>query len=337
MHDPATFTTAAVHPRHRLPYWRDVVCETFVELDCECTAPDDFHGTLSTRRIGEMDLSQVVSIPQQVRRTRSRIAASNSDFLLLSLQVTGRGVVMQDGRAALLHPGDFALYDTTRPYDLRFDEDFEQLVLRLPRRVLAERLAEPEQLTARPISGDSGVGRMTFLFIQQLHAQIDAIDSLSIGRVHGTAVDLVATLLSEHARGSGSMRESAILLRRRVSAYIDANLADPQLSCEDIARKHGISERYLRRLFQDSAMSVSEWIWARRLEQASRDLVDPLHAHLSITAIGFDVGFKDAGHFSRAFKARFGMTPKSWRAQSAAKAPDGRVPVPHEGGIRRNR
>lgn len=316
MQDPATLSTSAVPPHRRLPYWRDLVCDTFVELDCECTAPDDFYGTLSTRRIGDIEFSKVASVSQQVRRTRSRIAASTSDVFLLSLQVAGRGAVMQDGRVALLDPGDFALYDTTRPYDLRFQEDFKQLVLRLPRRIVSQRLAEPEQLTARSISGASGIGRMTFLFLQQLHAQSEAIASPSLDRLQVNAVDLVATALAEQAQGSIAVRESAVLLRRRISAYIDANLADPQLSCEDIARKHGISERYLRRLFQDQAMSVSEWIWTRRLEQARRDLIDPLHAHLSITAIGFDIGFKDAGHFSRAFKARYGMSPKSWRAQS---------------------
>lgn len=55
-------------------------------------------------------------------------------------------------------------------------------------------------------------------------------------------------------------------------------------------------------------------------EQAKRDLSDPLLAHLGITAIGYDVGFKDAAHFSRAFKARFGMTPSRHRAEAYSEA-----------------
>ena len=65
-------------------------------------------------------------------------------------------------------------------------------------------------------------------------------------------------------------------------------------------------------------MSVSELIWARRLEQARRDLADPLHRHVSVTGIGYDAGFKDAAHFSRAFKSAFGETPSAYRSRGQA-------------------
>jgi AraC-like DNA-binding protein len=63
-------------------------------------------------------------------------------------------------------------------------------------------------------------------------------------------------------------------------------------------------------------MSVSELIWSRRLDQARRDLADPLRSHISVTAIAYDVGFKDSAHFSRAFKNRFGLTPGECRSQA---------------------
>ena len=99
----------------------------------------------------------------------------------------------------------------------------------------------------------------------------------------------------------------------RNSAYIDRHLSDHGLTCEWIAAAHSISERQLRRVFEGSEMSVSEWIWSRRLEQAKRDLEDPLKAPLSVTAIAYDVGFKDSAHFNRSFRARFRMSPREWR------------------------
>ena len=50
-------------------------------------------------------------------------------------------MVSQDGRDALLGPGDFALYDSTRPYQLQFDDDFQQFVLKLPGPTLRTRAA----------------------------------------------------------------------------------------------------------------------------------------------------------------------------------------------------
>jgi AraC-like DNA-binding protein len=320
-----SLTTESVAAHERLAYWRDVVCATFVELDCDSPVPEGFFGSVTNSSLCGIQFSNVQSGPQHVVRTRSRIAQSDLDYFLLSLQVRGQGMLAQDGRTAILKPGDFTLYDTTRPYDLSFKEDFNQLVLRLPREIVSDRLTDTEQLTALCISGAHGVGRLASTFLHQLHQQLDEIDPLSVARLHASVVDLLATALGEQ-RGTKACRnsESQVLQRRRICAFIDRNLANPDLNCAMIAAEHRVSERYLRKLFEGSAMSVSEWIWSRRLDQARRDLADPLRAHISVTAIGYDVGFKDGAHFSRAFRAKFGVTPSTCRAEGL---PAGSAPV----------
>jgi AraC-like DNA-binding protein len=307
-------TTEDLRTRDRLPFWRDMVCDTFVELECESTSVDHFSGTMANSSISDIQFSSVNSVAQHVWRTRSKISKSDRDFFLLSLQTSGSGRLTQDGRTALLQPGDFALYDTTRPYDLRFEDNFGQLVLRLPRSIVTGRLVEAENLTALRVMGNKGAGMLASHFLRQLHSQIEQIDALSVARLHASAVDLLATALAEQGGAHAKISESQSLLRRRIGVFIDANLSNPRLNCEMIAAAHSISERYLRKIFETSSMSVSEWIWSRRLDQAKQDLIDPLRAHISITAIGYDVGFKDAAHFSRAFKAKFGDTPSAWRS-----------------------
>lgn len=314
-----TLTTEVLARKDRLSYWRDVVCATFVELECDGIGPDDFFGSMSNSAIGDIQISEVRSTSQIVSRTRSKIAASDRDFFLLSLQTKGKGVLAQDGRTALLEPGDFALYDTTRPYDLRFDSGFSQLVLRLPRPIVAGRLADAESCTALRIAGNMGAGKLASMFIRQLHTEIDDIDPISVARLHASTVDLLATALAEQGGIVGTSNESHVMLRRRVSAFIEEHLGDPDLSCEMIASAQRISQRYLRKIFEASSQSVSELIWARRLDQAKRHLADPLLSHVAVTAIGYDVGYKDAAHFSRSFKVKFGLTPRDYRA-AAAKA-----------------
>lgn len=312
-----TISTDALSERDRLPFWRDVVCDTFVELECDSTGSDDFFGSVSSRSIGNIQISELKSTAQIVSRTRSKIAKSDRDYFLLSLQTKGQGVFAQDGRTAVLQPGDFALYDTTRPYDLRFESVHNQLVVRLPRDIVTGRLADAERCTALRIAGDVGTGRLASLFIRQLYTEIENVDPISVGRLHASTVDLLATALAEQGGTAGASNESHVLLRRRVSAFIDDHLGDPGLSCEMVASAQRISQRYLRKIFETSSQSVSELIWARRLDQAKRDLGDPLLAHVAVTAIGYDVGFKDAAHFSRSFKAKFGLTPRDYRAATA--------------------
>lgn len=304
----------------RLHYWRDVVCDTFVELECQAGASDDFHGSLHSSSLLDIEFSDVRASAQKVERTRSRIARSHHDVFLLSLQTFGRGIVSQDGRTAILEPGDFVLYDTTRPYDLTFADDFSQLVLRLPRKLVSSRLADAEGLTALRIEGDRGAGRLAAGFIRQLHEQLDQLDPMSAQRLHASVVDMLATAIGAQLGAlPPATREPNILIRQRIRMFIEAQIADPDLSCEMIAARNGISDRYLRKLFESSGETVSELIWGRRLDQAKRDLANPLMGHVAITSIGYDVGFKDPAHFSRAFKSRFGIGPRDYRRSEQRK------------------
>jgi AraC-like DNA-binding protein len=71
-------------------------------------------------------------------------------------------------------------------------------------------------------------------------------------------------------------------------------------------------------LFQAEGTSPARWILERRLAQATRLLTDPEQAKLSVTEIAFGVGFKDASHFTRAFKSLHGLGPREYRHDHAA-------------------
>jgi len=109
-----------------------------------------------------------------------------------------------------------------------------------------------------------------------------------------------------------SMKPQA-LLATSVRDYIEANLADPQLSPASIAAAHFISTRHLHNVFHESGSTVASWIRSRRLERVRRDLRDPLHSGTSVGAVAARWGFLDAAHFSRTFREAFGESPSDWR------------------------
>ncbi len=75
-------------------------------------------------------------------------------------------------------------------------------------------------------------------------------------------------------------------LLMRVKAYIEAKLADPELSPEQIAHACSSSVRGLHRLFaEDPPGSVSHYLWRRRLIRCAEALRDPSQAHRSITDV----------------------------------------------------
>jgi AraC-like DNA-binding protein len=123
-------------------------------------------------------------------------------------------------------------------------------------------------------------------------------------------VDLVDTLLGEHL---GADEPTGPLLAR-IMAFIEDQLGDPDLGPERIAAAHYISTRYLHKLLHDEGRTVAGWVRTRRLEQCQRDLRDPRLAGQPVSAIGARWGFPDAAHFSRVFRAKYGSSPREYRA-----------------------
>ena len=65
---------------------------------------------------------------------------------------------------------------------------------------------------------------------------------------------------------------------------------------------------------------MSHWIRTRRLEQCRRMLSDPVHAGRSVSEIGARWGLPDAPHFSRVFKAAYGVSPRQFRGENRRDA-----------------
>ena len=100
---------------------------------------------------------------------------------------------------------------------------------------------------------------------------------------------------------------------RSVKAYIEANLCDPNLSLATIAKRNGISLRYLHQLFRLTDMSASDWLRFRRLQRCFDLLRRRDKAKLSITDIAFSMGFSSSSHFSNLFRAQFDLRPSDVR------------------------
>lgn len=310
-----TISTARVERTRRLDYWRDIISSTFVALDCDAPASCDFEATLSSGALRDVQFSTVASRAQHVSRTPQRIRQAPYDYFLLSFQQRGSGRVIQDGRAAALRPGDFALYDTARPYELVFEEDFEQLVLRVPRAYLARRVVRPERLTAIAFSSRANSSAaVTSGFVSALAEKIGQLPDAVSSTFHQALIDVLVGSLAEGAQDApGATTANRLVLRQRIRTYVEQHLSDATLDCGGVAAAHGISVRYLHKLFADEGVSLSEWLWSRRLERARAALESSTSTGQSVTQIAYDWGFKDPAHFSRAFRARYGFAPSELR------------------------
>jgi len=314
-----TVSTDSVEPSQRLAFWTDMVCNTYVQLDCDATSGrSGIDGHIDADTLATLQLSRVTATPQIVRRTPAKIARASEDYFLVSIQTQGQGVIVQDGRAARLAPGDFALYDSTRPYELHFDAPFQQYVLRLPGPTLRTALRDTRSLTASTVSGQRGAGHLMIGMIRTLAADIGTLAPESAAAVAESVTQiLIAGLAGLPAARQQAVSNLTAYHREQIRACARSRLRDPALTVAGIAAQLQLSPSTLHRAWAGEACSIAEWIWSQRLDAARRDLCDPGLDARSVSDIAFSWGFNDAAHFSRAFRARFGCSARELRAGRA--------------------
>ncbi len=302
-------TTNDVDAADRPAFWREVICAAYVELDAEPLSRTSFSGSVTLSEWGDVRLSRVEADGQIVTR---RVADRQSDCLV-SIQMSGIGRVTQSGRTAVLKPGDLALYDTTRPYELAFDDPFDQIVMQFSRDSLISRNVHIESAVALCCAGQTGAGAVASSFAQTLLMHGHDLPDAFRGRLGLQALDCVAAALALMAGSMATKSAVHTFDRQRVLTFIDANLTNPNLSVGFIGRAFGISTRTLQKLFADDEVHLGEHIQRTRLSHARMALRDPLRSHQTIARIADEFGFSDAAHFSRAFRSAFGCTPREYR------------------------
>lgn len=299
-------------------HWRRLVSDSFVPLDAERLRRGSFAGNLAGRHVQELAIMQVSAGPHAVLRTPELIGRAGAGYYKLNLQVSGHGLLVQDGRETLLQPGDLAIYDTERPYSLSFDEEFSTLVLMFPRQLTGMSAEDVGELTATTMGAGHHLGAVVAPFITQIGSMLPTLEGPIGHRLALNVVDLVSTVMADelYSRPEADGTQQSRLLRR-VHHFIESQLANPDLAPDMIATAHYISTRALHQLFATTDHTVARWIRERRLERCRRDLQDPLLRDVPVGTIGARWGLADPAHFSRVFRAEFGLSPARYRGRIA--------------------
>lgn len=293
--------------------FRNAVSASFVPLEVTSDVADSFRGRIRSCDVDGVHVSEIAAAAHTVTRTPELISRADRNYYKLSLLLSGTGVLVQDGREAVLRPGDLAIYDTHRPYSLVFDDDFRTMVVMFGKNMIDIPSSMLSRLTAVRLSGSDGIAAMVVPFLARLVDNLEALGGTTGPRVAHNTIDLVTTMYARELDVDFSDVDPHQALMRRIREYIDANLHSPGLGPAEIAAAHYVSTRHLHGLFKEHDTTVAGWIRTRRLQHCRRDLLDPVHAGRPIAAIAARWGFVDAAHFSRVFKAEFGESPSQAR------------------------
>jgi len=95
--------------------------------------------------------------------------------------------------------------------------------------------------------------------------------------------------------------------------FIVKNHNQDHLSPSDAASELGMSVRNLSRLCCEQGTTFSKLVLNSRLTAAAHALRQHgAHSHGVVTHVAFEHGFSDLSHFSKSFKAKYGVSPANF-------------------------
>jgi AraC-like DNA-binding protein len=232
------------------------------------------------------------------------------------LQRDGSAILEQGAASPVLLPDGLVLLTSAVPFEVEFSvgKPAHQTWLVLPAETL--RTICPGLALAEP-----GVVDCAGLHVQLLKAVADLLQEEAdthrrqAGQHIANAVaHLLAAAVTAQARPDAPARTRlAAFHLSRIKQFVLANLHDPELTVRKVSDRLKISPSHIHRVFQGEHQTFGEWLWQQRLAACREALERSSGARLSVSEIAFNHGFSNPSHFSRVFKARFGMSPSEAR------------------------
>lgn len=306
-----SYNTCDFDESKRFSYWHDTICDTYLTVQCEQLTAQPLDGSITVQKLGLIGISDVISPAMEYRRQQAEIQRTNEEYFQLIRILEGKGYVEQNGKQAVIHPGEMVIYSSTDASKVRYPHGSRTQVVKIPRAALMDRIDGVDRLMAHTLKGNSPVGRLTKSLINE-SINISFLNDRHTARFSNGLLDIVATLVETELSLELSDHTPAFTL---VTDYIEQHLSDPELNVGQIACLHNVSVRTLNRIFASEGTTVMRWILTRRLANCYRILSEGQSRQVS--QVAYQYGFNDLSHFSKVFKKRYGVSPNTVRQMQA--------------------
>lgn len=304
------WSTDAIHARERFSFWREVVCQTVLNVSTE-SPPQRFFARISGRKFGALRVAAFDSSSHEIVRSRQDVARAPEDYYLISLQLRGQSHITQDDDAFALDPDEIAIVDSQRPFRITFPEPVSRVIAVVPHAMIDRRAPWLRQFPRRKITSSSPYIDLARRHLLQLTTDRSSLSENEASLLTDNLCNLLA-LASAREVPPGRLQPEHQL--EALLAFCRQNLHDPELSPRFVAAHFGISVRTLHLRFEKLGQSFGRWVLESRLDACGNALRHPHQQGCTISEIAFRWGFNDLSHFNKAFRAHFGAPPNQWRS-----------------------
>lgn len=264
-------------------------------------SPEDLYQErpLFCSSISRVESNPVISIRTEI--IANQISQHYHSFILLT---HGHGYWINDASEVPLGAGSALFIQARNRFTFHFPTSYRALSFNVPSQLLHEYFqTAPKHGTLIHSAPPSLITQL-----EKLNQNPDHPD--------GT----IALRAAEHSLMSECRNAFTIAgpqLNSRAEAIkktIRNHATDEDFCIDWLAQQCNASRRYLFKLFEDTGITLNQYIHKIQLTHAFGLLSNPDAQHLPINDIAISSGFKTQAHFSRLFKERYQITPSLLRS-----------------------
>ena len=303
-------------PRSRqLARWQQFMSEVYYRLEIKSDRADGLRGELKEYPLADMSVSRFFSDRQRVLRTRGRIAEDPEDSFVFVFPVRNSLYYEQLGRNGYVQPGEYVMVRTTEFYELSCPDSFRNVTLKIPGSHFRESGVRPEDHLSCRYPNNRAVARLLRAFLSSVCTMEDEERQRLTRSIRSQILSLATVLLESEMTGlDGDGTTNAESLYKRILRHIDDHLESEHLTPELTAQSFSISRTYLDKMFAKHGTTFGRTVLHKRLDRCYGELADPKNLHQPISQVAFRFGFSNHSHFSRVFRAHFGLAPREVHA-----------------------
>ena len=278
-------------------------------------AADGIFTRIEAWRLGGVDVWRNEASGMRMTREQRHLRVDSDGRVAIAVQEAGQSLINYDDADPDLRAGVGGLIcvDLSKPYDYAWQGRGSAFCVSVP----SDQVGLPQPLVSvasRQLRTSPLYGLFQRHLVGLAHNTEAFAGDPSAAAISNATVELLRALLASAAHDDRYERGTvAETLLTQVRAYIQQHLHDVDLSPTTIARAHNVSVRHLFRLCSEANFSVEQWVIGKRLAGAHNELSQPASMMFPISAIARHWGFRDPGHFTRRFRAAYGIAPREWR------------------------
>lgn len=286
-----------------------------VRLDIEPVKGIAFHAEGGLCVLPGAAFASVTVTPVKVSRTQKLIAEDMADMaFVITADVPFH--VTQNGRERMLEAGDAIFLRGGERSTILSSGRAKFTNISVPMDDLTSLLPSCQDPSMTVVSRQNDVLDLLLGYVRLLQTRREP-QSDQLGRIAASHIrDLMAAVIgAEPGAGLADCERGGVRAARlrAIKADIVDHLCQLELSIDGIAMRHGISPRYVRKLFQEERTTFSDFVLLLRLDRSRQLLRSPQHAASTVASIAHACGFGDLSYFNRTFRRRYGITPSDLR------------------------